>query len=250
MKILLYSGIIAFFLMTFNCGKLDEQAIEEKPSLAEESDSDEEIDDEKVAIDEEDRQGYGRGIEESDDAISAIAKEQMNDLFKTMKRGNIVFNVPDSMKLNETRGIHLVLSATKTVSQLEQQIQEGGSLRNRSIRISRIMVANLKGAGFEINPITEPMQVVDMNADTEWRWEITAIQPGTRNLYLTMDAIITIDGKEKPHTIHSLSEEIMVHVSIQQHISAFVAKNWQWLWSAILVPLIGWLWERRKKQSA
>ena len=253
MRVFAYLGLVGLILMIFDCGKVDEQSAKEEIEPPAEFEQPEEaaIDEEGIEeLDEEDMQRYGSGAGDVEPSISDIKDEMIDDIFKNMKWGNIVFNVPDSMKLYETRGIHLVLSAAKTVEQIEKKIQEQGDLRNRRIRISRIMVANLKGSGFEINSITESLQVVDMSEDTEWRWEVTSRQPGMRNLYLTMDAIVTIEGQDRPHTIHSLSEVIIVHVSLQQRISGFVANNWQWLWSAILVPFIGWLWERRKKKAA
>lgn len=178
-----------------------------------------------------------------------VEEKQLSDPFQEMTWGNIVFNVPDSMKLNESKGIHLILSETQSVENFEKQIQEQGRLQKRRIQISNIMVAELKGGGFQIDPITEPLQIINKWGINEWRWEITALKPGSRKLYLTMTAIITIDGQERPHTIKSLQETIEIHVTWQQRVSAFVGKNWQWLWTSILIPLIGWIWERIRKKS-
>jgi hypothetical protein len=46
-----------------------------------------------------------------------------------------------------------------------------------------------------------------------------------------------------------LSEEIKIVVTWQQKVSVFVGENWKWLWTTILVPLLGWLWERRKNKA-
>jgi hypothetical protein len=39
---------------------------------------------------------------------------------------------------------------------------------------------------------------------------------------------------------------IEVNVTASQKIGALFKSNWQWLWAAILVPIAGWLWKRRK----
>ena len=167
--------------------------------------------------------------------------EHFDDLFTRMRWGKIVYNIPETMEIQETKGLHLLLSSKDLSINLEELIQENGSLKKKNIRISKIMLANLKGKGFRIDPITEATQIVDIDDVTEWRWEITALSPGLQKLYLCITAIIDINGNEKPHTIKTFSDVINVQVSLQYHMSNFMAKNWKWLWTAIVIPIIGWI---------
>lgn len=177
------------------------------------------------------------------------AHDSLKEVFPQFQMGNIVFNTPDTMKFGETRGIQLLLSPKLTFQELEKQLEKSGEVRRRRIRISQVMEANLTGRGFKIDPITVALQLVNPDGVTEWRWEVTSLEAGRHNLYLTMNAILEIDGKELPHTIQTLYEVIEVQVTWQQRVSGFVAEHWKWLWTAIVVPLVGWLWERRKQRT-
>ena len=183
------------------------------------------------------------------EVIEAPVEEPVEIDMNLSQYGTIVFNVPDTLGLNQTVVIHLALSPTVPLQDIERHVTEEGALKNRRIRISKIMTADLKGTGFEIIPITETMQAINMEDITDWRWEVTAMKPGTRHLHLTVNTVVEIDGQERTRTIHSHSELITIHVSMQQRISGFVAGNWKWLWSAILVPFAGWLWENRKRRK-
>lgn len=171
------------------------------------------------------------------------------DIFDQFKPGKVVFNVPKTMKLNEKQGIQLLLSLKETFPELQKKIEEEGEIRRQQIRVSQIMTASLKGSGFKIETISPALQVINVEGTTEWRWEITAIEPGVQKLYLSMDAIFTLEGKDRPYTVQTLSEEIEIFVSWQQKVTVFVAENWKWLWTTILVPFLGWLWERRKNKA-
>lgn len=184
-------------------------------------------------------------VEVIEEPVDEVVEIDMN----LSQYGTIVFNVPDTLELDQTVVIHLALSPTVPLQDIERHVTEEGALKNRRIRISKIMTADLKGTGFEIIPITESMQAINMEDITDWRWEVTAMKPGTRHLHLTVNTVVEIDGQERTRTIHSHSELITIHVSMQQRISGFVAGNWKWLWSAILVPLAGWVWENRKRRK-
>lgn len=223
-KILIY-GILSCMLLLIGCGGMEEQKAERREKILKE----------RKKIEPETKEARGK-------------IKTLDDIFKQMEWGNIVFNVPEFMELNQTSGIQLLLSKARTIKQLERRIREAGTLRHRKIRISKIMMAVLKGGGFKIEPITEAVQLVNMRGDTEWKWDITAIEAGSQRLHLTVNAIVNVDGTDRTHVIESLTEVIEIHVSWQQHVSMFVGDNWQWLWSAVLIPFVGWLWERRRKK--
>jgi hypothetical protein len=82
----------------------------------------------------------------------------------------------------------------------------------------------------------------------EWNWEIHPKEQGQHRLHLTLTALLETDGRSTPRAIRTFSKNIEVNVTTTQQIGIFVKNNWQWLWAAILVPIAGWLWKRRKKQ--
>jgi len=198
---------------------------------------------------EEMKKEVGPPPEENVTEFNSRADEAAAEFLDQMHWGNTVFNVPRTMQLFQTAGIQLLLSPSQTIEELERRIEEEGARRHQRVRISRIMLATLKGAGFNIQPITEAIQVVNPAGETEWKWDITAIESGPQRLHLTLNAILQVDGQDRPKTLETMHEIIEVQVSLEQQVSSFVSENWKWLWSAILVPFLGWLWERRKKKS-
>ena len=164
---------------------------------------------------------------------------------------NVAFNAPDSMQLGETLRIVLLLSKKLTVAQLTPLIDEPGEIRADRIRISSMMEANLAGKGFLIEPITKSIQKIDPGQDKiEWSWQITALEAGHRSLYLTIDMHTPENGDFATTTINTLKEEINVYVTWQQRIAGFVSNNWQWLWTTILIPFVGWVYNARKRKKS
>lgn len=101
---------------------------------------------------------------------------------------------------------------------------------------------------FQITAITPEIQAVSKRQRTEWKWEIHPKKEGKHKLHLTLTALLEIDGKSTPRTIRTFDKVIEVNVTATQKTSLLFKNNWQWLWAAILVPVVGWLWKRRKKQ--
>jgi hypothetical protein len=60
-----------------------------------------------------------------------------------------------------------------------------------------------------------------------------------------LSAIIKFQGEEKIRTIRTFEREMLVKVSFRKRVVTFVGKNWQWLWTALVVPVAGWLWKRK-----
>jgi hypothetical protein len=81
---------------------------------------------------------------------------------------------------------------------------------------------------------------------TKWEWEVKPQAQGRQKLHLTLSVLIVIDGTSTHRTIRTFERDIEVEVTRRQWIAAFLEKNWQWLWTAALVPIAGWLWSRRK----
>jgi hypothetical protein len=110
------------------------------------------------------------------------------------------------------------------------------------------MEARLSGYMFQITAITPEIQAVSKRQQTEWKWEIDPKEEGKHRLHLTLTALLEIDGHSTPRAIRTFDKIIEVNVTATQKIGLFFKNNWQWLWAAILVPVAGWLWKRKKKQ--
>ena len=167
-------------------------------------------------------------------------------ILETMEWGNIAFNAPATMKLEDTARIQLLLGLKNSIEQLSQMVEAEGAKEGARVKVSNYMEARLSGSGFQITAITPEVQAITSSDVTEWKWEVEAVRPRSQHLHLTLSAIFNVEGTSATRTIRTFDKTIEVTVTWPQRISSFLANNWQWLWATLLVPVAGWLWKRRK----
>ena len=163
-----------------------------------------------------------------------------------MEFGVIAFNAPTHINIEDSPQIQLLLSLTDTVENLKRSITEAGEKAGATIRVTDRMEARLSGYMFQIAAITPETQAVSKSQETEWKWEIHPKEEGKHSLHLTLSALLEIDGHSTPRSIRTFDRKIEVSVTTTQKFRIFFKNNWQWLWVAILVPVVGWLWKRKK----
>lgn len=170
-------------------------------------------------------------------------------ILESMEWGNVAFNAPHSMNLEETALIQLILSLVKPIEELKQMIKAEGEKEGAQIRISNRMEARLTGPNFQITAITSEEQAITLNDVTKWEWEIKPTSSGRQRLHLTLTALFSLNGMSTSRTIRTFDKTIEVQVTLGQKIAIFFRQNWQWLWAAIVVPVVAWLWKRRRKKK-
>lgn len=182
----------------------------------------------------------------------------IDEIKSKMALGNIVFNPPDSVKLDASQTIILMLSPKQTPGELEQQLREKGGTGKvewQSIRISDKMRAVISGDGFQITPLTPETMPVSKMESTEWSWEVRPLRTGTLNLHVVLSAIVDLsDGSgERPYPIQTFHKVYFVEVPQERAARPrwWTGRVWSWLLPALLVPAGGvtaWLWLRRRKR--
>lgn len=175
--------------------------------------------------------------------------ENVDKALKSLVLGNIAFNAPEEIQWNNTAVIELLLSLSFSVDELKDKIQEAGEREGAKIRVADQMSAVLKSSGFEIIKLTPETQAISFEEITDWKWEITPIKRGEQTLYLTISAILFVNGERTPRKIESYREKIYIKVTFMQLLSFFIKDKWNWLWSVILVPLIIWIWRKWKSKK-
>jgi prepilin-type N-terminal cleavage/methylation domain-containing protein len=172
---------------------------------------------------------------------------------ESLPLGNIAFSVSTVMILNRAEDVHLLLSPSMSIEELEKRLVE--TLRRETqvegmqIRIAPRMEARLSGTNFSILGLTPEVQPVAWNQPTEWRWEVRPTEPGSQALHLTLTALLQIEGKDSMRAIRTFDRDIQVQVTWPQRISGFVAENWQWLWTTVAAPIALWVWNKRRKKQ-
>ncbi len=174
--------------------------------------------------------------------------DNIDKLLNEMELGAIAFNAPTNINIDDSAQVQLLLSLAETIEELKQSIAEEGEKVGATIKVSDRMEARLSGYMFQITAITPEVQAVSKVLQTEWKWEVHPKKEGKHKLHLTLTALLEINGRSTPRAIRTFDKVIEVNVTVTQKISLFFENNWQWLWAAILLPVAGWLWKRRKKQ--
>ncbi|MFJ7792370.1 hypothetical protein [Pseudomonas sp. NPDC096950] len=165
----------------------------------------------------------------------------MDRVLERLASASIVFNAPSHLNAEDTTEIQLVMSLAETAEMLESIVSAPGEKEHATVKVSKLMEAKLIGENYSIKSITPEQQIVANQGITEWKWSVHPTSEGRQTLYLTLTAILSVDGSTLQKSIRTFEKEIVVEVTATQRIKYFVENNWQWLWAAILIPLIGWL---------
>ncbi|VFM98711.1 MAG: hypothetical protein BECKG1743D_GA0114223_105421 [Candidatus Kentron sp. G] len=143
-----------------------------------------------------------------------------------------------------TRAVTLGLQTQ--IEKLKQMIKAKGEKEASRIRISHRMEARLSSTDFSITAITPEIQAISRNNVTEWKWKIKPNSIGKSYLHLTLSVLLDLDNAPTPRTIRTFDKVIEVDVLWYQQVSSFLGKYLDWVWFAIFIPIIGWVWNRKK----
>jgi hypothetical protein len=182
---------------------------------------------------------------------SPTRSPDIDEISESLPTGNIAFNKPESMQLDKTTELQLVLSPTKPAEELSGLIEGEGPVQTRSLKVSDYMEATLYGENFTVTNPTQ-RKLVSKSGVTEWRWDVTPTKAGKQKLHLILNAIVNYADGEKPLEIRSFHEAIEVNVTIGQRltmIASAIGSNMGWLWPGLFIPAGLWLWNLRKKKN-
>ncbi|MCW8193413.1 hypothetical protein F6455_01270 [Proteobacteria bacterium 005FR1] len=171
----------------------------------------------------------------------------VDEILQRMAVAQVAFNAPQSVNVNDTAMIQLLLGVTQEIDELKERIEAEGERVGAEVRVSNQMEARLTGPNFSITAITPEVQAISGTEVTEWKWEVQPQEVGSHSLHLTLSAIVSLEDASARRSIRTFDRVIDVEVTWPQRVTGFFGNNWQWLWAAILVPAVTWLWRRRKR---
>jgi len=189
---------------------------------------------------------------------NVAAGSTIDSIAAQLKPTHIAFNTPETILVGSTKEIQLIMDfgqiANADLADLKTRNGGNDSVHTATVDASELVAAKLSG-DFEIKSLGPDTQVVA--GTTKWAWSIKAASSGANKLFLNITSIVNLHGKEKAKGIATYSKDLVVispavvepKVSIGQKLGDFFAKEWKWIWSAILVPVVGFLWSRRKKKD-
>ena len=169
-------------------------------------------------------------------------------ILSQLKLGNVAFNAPTTINIEDTVSIHVALSPSETAAALEARVEGPGEKVSLPLQVSNNMEARLSGEGFRIVPVTSERQAVSSGV-TEWIWDVTPLNAGRHTLTLTIDALIDVNGETVPRTLRTVRKPIDVEVTATQRVSGLLGEHGKWLWTTLLVPIFGWMARRRSKRK-
>lgn len=192
--------------------------------------------------------------------VELSTQEKIEGFFVQLYNTAIAFTVPEKVNISESFEVRALIDPSKTESELVRVIDIcsgdshtsvtvcGGTTFSDTIPVSRVVITELKGKGFNIKAITPEKQPISFTEPTEWLWEVKPIEVGTYKLFLTVNAVVVVDGEKETRQIRTFKREIKIEITAKQVLSNWFNKHWQWLWSALIVPIFIYFWSQRKKK--
>jgi hypothetical protein len=177
---------------------------------------------------------------------SGSAISQVDEIVSRLEYGTVGFYTPSELPFGETFVQEVVLSPSESEAQLRSAMSNPTAPAEFvSLQVADRMEAKLTGRGFEIEPLSEPLQAITSHRPTKWRFNVTPIRHGRQQLHLTLLAHINVAGRDAPLTVETKDAVIDVDITVGQRLAGLVTTNWQWLWAAVFVPAIGFVWKRK-----
>ena len=186
------------------------------------------------------------------DPRNAHSPGRIDDMLDRLEWGNIIANTPQSMQIEEPNAIELLLSPSKSIPELQSEVEQIKDIESAKIKISNRMRASLSGQAFRVQPLVPEEQAVSSIDTTRWAWEVIPTLEGKQQLYLSLSVVIRLTDQRDTteYLIRTFNREIDVEISFGKRVSNFWDGNWQWLWAVIFAPVATFLWQRyRKKKS-
>lgn len=155
----------------------------------------------------------------------------------------------------ETLEIKLTLDPTLEREQLESQLREenpNATVVAVDARISALAWPELIAPDFDVVPSVAAEQAVTLDGPTEWIWRLKPKYGGEFTVLVDLYAVVYVGDQKTKRKYKTLRQPITITVPPvpwYANVWGWVNERWDWLWSVVLIPLIGYLLNRRKKKK-
>lgn len=184
--------------------------------------------------------------------VEISTQDKIEGFFVQLYNTAIAFTVPEKVNIAESFEVRALIDPTKTESELVRIICSQDPCENQTfsdtILVSRVVVSELKGKGFNVKAITPEKQPISFTEPTEWIWQVEPTEVGIRKLFLTVNAIVEVDGEKETRQLRTFKKPITIEITTAQIVNNWFKDNWQWFWSALIVPIFVYFWSQRKKK--
>jgi hypothetical protein len=165
-----------------------------------------------------------------------------------LEKANMVFMAPETIKLEKSSEVTLTFDLSKDET-IEKELAAINKLGEK-IEINRVVVARILAPDFDvIEVVKDGRQVLDLKSPNEWRWTITPRKLGAYKVNVTVSAVVEIGADRAERLIKVYDQEVTVFVTAADAARYFFTRNWQWLWSTLILPFGVWYWKNRRKKA-
>lgn len=167
-----------------------------------------------------------------------------------LEKADMAFLVPETIKLGKSLETSLIIDLSKDTEKLLMD-PAGSNKKGEKIDIARVVVVKILAPDFEIiEVIKDGRQLLNPMGQTEWRWTLTPKAIGDYKVNVTVSAVVEIGSDRAERLVKVYDQEVTVFVTPADAAKYFFSKNWQWLWSTLILPFFVWFWRDRKKKKA
>ncbi len=169
---------------------------------------------------------------------------EIDQRFQALNPGQILINAPHVMRVGVTEEFVLRIASAGQNAGISTNLPANGQSSTSEIHVTPMMSATLAGKGFTIEKTSPEEQMVGTGSFTEWSWQVTPAESG--DLVLVANVMVKLDDRVK-----AIPNRWPVQVSpnVGRSVSIFLASNWQWLSTTLIIPLILLGWRQRKKRK-
>lgn len=209
--------------------------------------------------DEEERPGAEEGAEVNADEEQlppADSESSPNRLGQTseplqemLDEAEFAFNHPQRVDLDSEFYVVAAASFAGIEEDVLATLAEHGQVTIEDMELTTRVQVKLSSTKFDIVPITPEEQLVEPDSTTQWRWSLNARETGRHRLHLAVIAYKDSTALDLPKAIKTYERTIDVSVSAGRTSLGFVAAHWQFLTTAILIPLGTYFWQRKRRQA-
>jgi hypothetical protein len=158
-------------------------------------------------------------------------------------------------EINQSFTLTLIVDPSKNKQELTAQLQSANL--NQLVDVSKTKISslawpNLIAPDFIVEPVTAAEQPITKDSETSWSWQLKPQAEGNFSVIVELYAIVYVGDQKTRKKYKTLSQNITVTVppvSKTTQIWNWIDSKWDWLWSVLIIPLIGYIWSRVKKKS-
>jgi len=185
---------------------------------------------------------FSTDYESQPSLLTAADKELANLEWQQM-----AYTAPERMEMGSTAAVTVALGGNRTFAELVPILENAGKAEGQLVQVSDRMEARLTGIGFEIIANTPETQLVSTTQPTRWQWEVKARDWGIQKLYLSLNVLLSVNGKDTQKSVRTFQREISIEVTSAAGTWAFLERYWTYvglILTAVIIPLSVYFWKR------